>query len=89
MSDIEEIFNTFLSIEDPRSERNKIHDLVSLIGTSFCSVLSGIDSCSGIEDFAEIHLEELSKYFPQNRSRRLICKKKPSQLMQLEPKKYL
>lgn len=63
MSNIEDIFNIFLSIDDPRSERNKIHDLVSLIGTSFCAVLSGIDSFSGIEDFVEIHFEELSKYF--------------------------
>lgn len=63
MSNIEGMFNIFLSIEDPRSERNKIHELVSLIGTSFYAVLSGIDSFSGIEDFVEIHFEELSKYF--------------------------
>jgi predicted transposase YbfD/YdcC len=34
-----------------------------LIGTSFCAVLSGIDSFSGIEDFVEIHYEELKKHF--------------------------
>lgn len=98
---IEEIFNIFLSIENPRSGRNKIHDLVSLIRTSFCAVLSGIDSFLGIEDFVEIHFEGLSKYFNlkgkvpshdtyqrfRNCSRRLICKEKPSQLMQLERKK--
>jgi hypothetical protein len=36
---------------------------MTIIGTSFLSVLSGIDSFSGMQLFAEAHLEELEKYF--------------------------
>ncbi|MDR1235662.1 MAG: transposase family protein, partial [Holosporaceae bacterium] len=39
-------FNIFSSIDDPRSERNRLHDFITLIGTSFCAVLSGVDSFS-------------------------------------------
>ena len=53
----------FINISDPRSERNQKHPIISLIGTTFLAVLSGINSFSGIEDFVEVYLEELSKYF--------------------------
>jgi predicted transposase YbfD/YdcC len=56
-------FNIFSNIDDPRSCRNQVHNFITLIGTSFCAVLSGIDSFSGIEDFVEIHYEELKEYF--------------------------
>ena len=53
----------FKDVEDPRSTRNQHHPLITLIGTTFLSFLSGIDSFSGIQDFVESHFEELSKYF--------------------------
>jgi predicted transposase YbfD/YdcC len=52
-----------LKIDDPRSWKNQVHDFISIIGTTFCAALAGIDSFSGIADFVEMHFEELSKYF--------------------------
>ena len=53
----------FSQVKDPRSARNQIYSLTSLIGTTFCAVLSGIDSFNGIAEFVEFHLEELKQYF--------------------------
>ena len=53
----------FASLEDPRSLRNQRHPLITLIGTSFLATLSGIDSFSGIQDFVDMHMDELEKYF--------------------------
>lgn len=53
----------FKDVKDPRSIRNQHHPLMTLIGTTFLSFLSGIDSFSGIQDFVEAHFEELSKHF--------------------------
>jgi predicted transposase YbfD/YdcC len=61
---MQEIFSNFFSkVEDPRSWKNQIHDFIAIIGTSFCAVLSGIDSFSGIEDYVEAHFDELSQSF--------------------------
>ena len=59
----EQFSKYFINISDPRSERNQKHPIISLIGTTFLAVLSGINSFSGIEDFVEVYLEELSEYF--------------------------
>ncbi len=53
----------FASLEDPRSLRNQLHPLITLIGTSLLACLSGIDSFSGIQDFVDMHMDELEKYF--------------------------
>lgn len=53
----------FESVNDPRSSRNQKHRLDTLIGTSLLAALAGIDSFSGIEEFVEVNLEELSEYF--------------------------
>jgi predicted transposase YbfD/YdcC len=53
----------FASLEDPRSLRNQRHPLITLIGTSFLAALSGIDSFSGIQDFVDMHMDELEKSF--------------------------
>ena len=53
----------FEDVDDPRSQRNQRHSFITLIGTTFLSVLSGIDSFSGMQDFVEMHLEQLSEYF--------------------------
>lgn len=61
---MQEIFkHYFQSVDDPRSLRNQRHPFITLIGTTFLSVLSGIDSFSGMQDFVEMHFEELRKYF--------------------------
>ena len=53
----------FQEVDDPRSWRNQRHSFMTLIGTTFLSVLSGIDSFNGIQDFVEMHFEELKPYF--------------------------
>jgi len=53
----------FSEVDDPRSSRNQLHNFITLIGTTFCALLSGIDSFSGIQDFVESHFKELGKYF--------------------------
>lgn len=53
----------FASLEDPRSLRNQRHPLITLVGTSLLAALSGIDSFSGIQDFVDMHIEDLSQYF--------------------------
>ncbi|MDP2194089.1 MAG: ISAs1 family transposase [Alphaproteobacteria bacterium] len=53
----------FASLEDPRSKRNQRHDFMTLIGTSLLATLSGIHSFSGIQDFVEMHMDDLKKYF--------------------------
>ncbi|MDR2464482.1 MAG: transposase family protein, partial [Holosporales bacterium] len=52
-----------MKIDDTRSWKNQVHDFISIIGTTFCAALAGIDSFSGISDFVEMHFSELSKYF--------------------------
>ena len=53
----------FKEVEDPRSLRNQRHPMVTLVGTTFLAVLSGIDSFMGIQDYVEVHFEDLSRYF--------------------------
>ena len=53
----------FKNIEDPRSDRNKKHPLMMLIGTTLLASLAGIDSFSGFSHFTEAHLEHLEQYF--------------------------
>lgn len=61
---MKDIFHTyFTKVEDPRSIRNQRHNFITLIGTTFLSALSGIDSFSGIQDFVEAHFTELHQFF--------------------------
>lgn len=53
----------FKQVDDPRSSRNQRHKFITLVGTTLLSVLSRIDSFSGIQDFVEMHFEELKQYF--------------------------
>jgi predicted transposase YbfD/YdcC len=53
----------FSKIDDPRSWKNQKHNFISLVGSTFCAVLSGIDSFLGISDFVEAHFQELSEHF--------------------------
>jgi hypothetical protein len=56
---MENALNYFKNIQDPRSNRNQKHPVMTLIGTTLLASLAGIDSFSG---FAESHFEELEKY---------------------------
>jgi hypothetical protein len=49
-----------LSIDNPRSWKNQVHDFITIIGATFGAGLAGIDSFS---DFVKMHFAELSKYF--------------------------
>ena len=53
----------FESLEDPRALRNQRHPLIIIIGTSLLAALSGIDIFSNIQDFVDMHMDELEKYF--------------------------
>lgn len=53
----------FKGVDDPRSRRNQLHPFTMLIGTTLLAVLSGIDSFSGIQDFVDMHFEELEEFF--------------------------
>lgn len=58
------LLNTHLQeVTDPRSVCNQRHPFITLVGTTLCAVLAGIDSFSGIADFTDAHLEGLSIYF--------------------------
>ena len=59
----ETLSSYFESLEDPRSLGNQRHPLITLIGTSLLAALSGIESFSGIQDFVDMHMDELEKYF--------------------------
>jgi predicted transposase YbfD/YdcC len=64
MQSLQNVFTNFFSgMDDPRSWKNQTHNFITLIGTTFCAVLSGVDSFSGIADFVEMHFAELSQYF--------------------------
>lgn len=53
----------FGNIEDKRSWRNQRHPFLSLLGIALLGALAGIDSFSGLGDFAEAHEENLRKLF--------------------------
>lgn len=60
---MQEALKYFSDIDDPRSERNQKHPLMTLIGTTLLASLAGIDSFSGFADYTESHYEKLIDYF--------------------------
>ena len=58
-----EITSYFARVKDPRSTRNQHHPLNSLLGIMLLSALAGIDSFSGIGDYAQAYESELSELF--------------------------
>ncbi len=42
----------FSSLEDPRVERNKLHQLLDIIVLTICAVISGAEGWEAIEEFA-------------------------------------
>ena len=53
----------FNEVSDPRSSRNQIYSLTTLIGTSLLTMLSGVDSFSRMQDYVECHAPKISEYF--------------------------
>lgn len=60
---MEEALKYFKNVTDPRSDRNKKHPVMTIIGTTLLASLAGIDSFSGFADFTESYLEKLEKHF--------------------------
>ncbi len=54
----------FASIEDPRIERCKKHQLMDILFLSVCAVLNGAECWEDIENFGVIKIEWLRKYLP-------------------------
>lgn len=59
----ERLAETFKGIEDPRSRRNQKHPMLSLLGIGLLGGLGGIDSFSGLADYAQAHEESLKELF--------------------------
>ena len=57
------ITEIFESVSDPRSHKNREYNLESILGITLLGGLAGIDSFSGLEDFADAHFESLKQYF--------------------------
>jgi len=54
----------FSTIQDPRIERCKRHELMDILFLSVCAVLSNAEGWEDIEDFGHIKLDWLRKYLP-------------------------
>ena len=57
-------FDFFKEIPDHRIQRRKLHPVSEILLLTFCGVACGCDSWEDIEDFGEIKLEYLRRYFP-------------------------
>ena len=55
------LLESFSDLPDPRSPRNQKHPFLSLICIGILGAIAGIDSFSGLGDFAESHYESLCK----------------------------
>jgi hypothetical protein len=53
----------FSSVTDSRSLRNQKYALETILGIAIIGGIAGIDSFSGLADFAESHRRDLQKYF--------------------------
>ena len=54
----------FATLEDPRIERKKLHDLVDIMVLSICAFISGADGWQGIVDFGHEKLDWLRRFIP-------------------------
>ncbi len=52
----------FETLEDPRSERNKIYPMSEVLLTTICALLSGAEGWQDIEDFGKTHLDYLKRF---------------------------
>lgn len=54
----------FSTLEDPRIERHKKHNLVDILVLAICGVLSGAEGWEAIEEYGQTKLEWLRKFIP-------------------------
>ena len=52
----------FLSVTDPRINRTKRHNLIDILVSTVCAVLSGADTWIDIVDWCEENIEWLKEY---------------------------
>lgn len=52
----------FETLEDPRSERNKIYRMSEVLLRTICALLSGAEGWRDIEDFGTTHLNYLKQF---------------------------
>jgi len=55
---------SFSSLEDPRVERNKLHQLFDIIVLTICAVVSGAEGWEAIEEFGQAKQEWLQQFIP-------------------------
>jgi hypothetical protein len=60
-SSLQEAFD---SLEDPRVERHKRHQLLDIIVLTLCAVISGAEGWEAIEQFGEEKQDWLKKWIP-------------------------
>lgn len=64
MEPAETLFVAFDSVEDPRIDRRKQHPLSEALFLVLSSVICGVQSWCGVEEFGNDRLEWLRKYYP-------------------------
>lgn len=52
-----EHFKAFLSIQDPRLERKKLHKLFDILVITICAVLCNVNDWEHIAEFGRVHEE--------------------------------
>ena len=58
------ILEHFAPLEDPRIDRNKLHQLADIVLLTICAVVSGADGWEAIEDFGHEKLDWLRQFAP-------------------------
>ena len=61
---MQELLASFDGLEDPRIERTKLFPLTEIMFLILCSVMCGVESWRGVEDFGEDRILWLRKYLP-------------------------
>lgn len=64
MDQAETLFVAFDSVEDPRIDRRKQHPLGEVLFLVLSSVICGVQSWCGVEEFGNDRLDWLRKYYP-------------------------
>lgn len=52
----------FVSLDDPRMDRTKLHPLLSIVSIAICAVIGGAESWDDIEEFGEIRAEWFASF---------------------------
>jgi hypothetical protein len=58
-----DITKLFEGLTDPRAKDNQTYPFECLLLIAVCAIMSGIDSFTGIEDYAETHKSFFDSYF--------------------------